>query len=264
MFRGFKIDLNIMENQDFWSLYAIGEKIYQQNSNVSKAILDQFVRKAHVLDGSAMQNEWFPQVEADVFISHSHKDKNLAIVLAGWLQTHFHLTSFIDSTIWGYSNRLLKSIDDEYCWNPDRGVYDYGLRNQSTAHVHMMLSTALSMMIDKCECLFFLNTPNSIKSFGSTDKTDSPWIYSEITATQILRQKFPTRITEMMEAFSHFDGLGDIEKSLKITYDVNLTNLVPLGLADLDKWQNSHKKHMHGLDSLYNLFPPVKEESKKV
>ena len=63
-----------------------------------------------------MQANWFPQIKADIFISHSHKDKGLALALAGWLEETFGLTAFIDSCVWGYANKLLKMIDDEYCY----------------------------------------------------------------------------------------------------------------------------------------------------
>ncbi len=41
-------------------------------------------------------------------LSHSHKDKKLAIEFAEWLKKEAGLTTFIDSCILGYSNELLK------------------------------------------------------------------------------------------------------------------------------------------------------------
>ena len=63
-----------------------------------------------------MQANWFPQIKADIFISHSHKDEDLALALAGWLKVSFGLTAFIDSCVWGYANDLLKMIDYKYCY----------------------------------------------------------------------------------------------------------------------------------------------------
>lgn len=34
-------------------------------------------------DASKLQESWFPQVEADIFLSHSHKDEKLIISFAG-------------------------------------------------------------------------------------------------------------------------------------------------------------------------------------
>lgn len=55
-----------------------------------------------------MQSYWFPKINADIFLSHSHKDEKLIIAFAGWLKDTFNLDVFIDSCIWGYSNDLQK------------------------------------------------------------------------------------------------------------------------------------------------------------
>lgn len=52
--------------------------------------------------------------------------------------------------------------------------------------VHMMLSSALSTMIDKCECVFFLNTPSSL---NLNKKTESPWIYYELNIADVVQKK---------------------------------------------------------------------------
>jgi len=44
----------------------------------------------------------------------------------------------------------------------DGKIYDYELRNYTTSHVHMMLSTALTEMIDNTECIMFYNTSLSV------------------------------------------------------------------------------------------------------
>lgn len=56
-----------------------------------------------------------------------------------------------------YYNKLMMNIAKER-WK----TYDYNLRNYTTSHVHMMLATALTEMIDNTECIMFYNTPNSV------------------------------------------------------------------------------------------------------
>src|SRR5690606_26606894 len=84
------------------------------------------------IDGSKLQADWFPNIEADIFISHSHRDKDLAIALSEYLYQNFDLNVFIDSCIWGYSDEHLKIIDDKYCLNSDQTTYNYSKRNYST------------------------------------------------------------------------------------------------------------------------------------
>ena len=113
----------------------------------------------HALDGTAIQNDWFGQVKADIFLSHAHRDEKLVVSLAGWYKEECNVQAFVDSHIWGYANDLLKKIDNKYSRlqynDEDTAAYSYKKRNESTSHVHIMLNTALEQMIDKCECLFF-------------------------------------------------------------------------------------------------------------
>lgn len=149
-----------------------------------------------VLNGSKVQDDWFPALDADIFISHSHKDLDLANALAGWIYETFRLKVFIDSNVWGYTSDLLKNINDKYSnkrRDSDGGyLYNYDQCNQASQHVNMMLSVALQKMIDKVECVILLNTNNSVTVFEENENcinsTYSPWIYSEIICTQIVRQ----------------------------------------------------------------------------
>lgn len=101
--------------------------------------LDQFFRGTNIIDGKKLQENWFSTDEQfDVFLSHSHKDENLAISLANFLYQKLNLKAFVDSCLWGYSNKLLKEIDNTYCKIPNKSSYFYDKRNYSTSHVHIM------------------------------------------------------------------------------------------------------------------------------
>jgi len=258
MWRGFNLNVELNKDETFKEFHKIGLQQYAADTQQVEFILNTFVNSDNTLDGTAIQNFWFPQIDADIFISHSHKNQDEAIAIAGWLWYNFKLKTFIDSCIWGYSNKLLLILDKKHCWMPQRGVYDYNLRNHSTSHVHMMLSTALTMMIDKCECLFFLNTDDSIKPYAETDKTESPWIYSEIATTKIIEKKDPGRIKELTETYSHFDGVDEIKKGMTMTFDVDLSHLTALSLKNLETWQAQKNNREHSLDTLYRLHPPKK------
>ncbi|WP_204117347.1 hypothetical protein [Paraburkholderia sp. C35] len=222
------------------------------------------------IDAAAIQGDWFGQVDAEVFISHSHSDLDLALSVAGWLSSQFGLSSFVDSSVWGHANTLLKILDKKYCWMDDKGSYDYDSRNRSTSHVHMMLSTALSKMIDRTECIIFLNTPESIVVEDAItevgdEKTGSPWIYAELVASRLIRKKEPVRhpVTE-----SYDDGLmkrqataGTIPIRYAVGEELNL--LTPLSIRDLEVWEahSSNAQVASKLDVLYQI-KPLKNQTK--
>lgn len=139
-----------------------GKEIYEKHEGLSKKSLKSFIYDNGHIDGTAMKSNWFQIENVDVFISHSHQDITKVKAFAGWLYDEFHLTAFIDSCAWGYCDDLLKQIDNDNCKKKDGKTYDYELRNYTTSHVHMMLSTALTEMIDNTECVMFYNTPNAV------------------------------------------------------------------------------------------------------
>lgn len=119
MYRGFNIELNWSKDTSFKYFETIGENLFQSNLQQTKVSLDQFIQTGGKLDGSAIQDFWFPQIEADIFISHSHKDIDTAKALSGWLSEKFGLKTFIDACIWRHSNELLAKIDHQYCLLPE-------------------------------------------------------------------------------------------------------------------------------------------------
>lgn len=260
MFRGFKI--KGVENANKGQFYEIGKKIYEKHKTIVDKKLKDFVNGDNSLDGTKLQSNWFPEIDANVFISHSHIDEDMAVYLAGWLWSNFRITSFIDSLIWGHSDKLLKEIDEDYCLNEDKATYDYNKRNYSTSHVHMMLSTALAKMIDQTECLFFLETPNSIKpSDEIKNKTKSAWIYLEITMTQIVEKRQPKRQILLHET-RKFTSQELKNKSLEINYTLDLDHLTDISSNSLKSWRENKiyfdNDAEKALDAFYKSNPAKK------
>lgn len=259
MYRGF--NLKKINFEDAIILHQIGLSLHEGHKQEVMKVLKNFALNEGVLNGSKMQSDWFPQINSHIFISHSHDDRDTVITLAGWLYKYLGVTAFIDSCVWGNANDLLKLLDDKFCLNDGGKTYNYTKRNYSTSHVHMMLSTALSKMIDKTECLFFYNTPQSISSSSIISKTESPWIYSEITMTQLLRHNMPERIKrKIADADTKTFSKGGVTERLKIEYEVDLTHLVDIDADTLNSWRECGAKGEKALDKLYELMPIKKPE----
>lgn len=257
MYRGFNLKITSELNR---SSLETGRKIKKNNNDNIKKSLDSFLLNNGSLDGSKIMEEWFPEIQSHIFLSHSHQDEEKALIIAGILYEEFNIWTFTDSTVWGYSNDLLKKIDDQYCMNSDGLNYNYDKRNYSTAHVNLMLSTALNKMIDKSECLFFLNSPNSIST--STEigqKTNSPWIFSEIATSKIIRKQTPKRLERKTKLFSTEDVKMMNENALtklNIEYDLELSHLTALSELDLTNWYSTTADSPEiALDNLYEQHP---------
>lgn len=258
MYRGFKLSPITLTQSLQEKYYGVGKEIYDADVNKCINQLVKFMFADSSLDGTAIQNAWFPQVKADIFISHSHADAREAIIFAGRLYNQFKLISFVDSCIWGYADTLLKEIDEKYCKIERTNSYNYNMRNFSTSHIHMMLSAALSMMIDKTECLFFLDSPNSIKLVDGIEKSESPWIYFEIGMSQVIRKKEPIRL--MTESTRNFSEEALLEKAMQIKYTIDSSHLTVLKGNSISTWITEAKGATgdEALDILYKLNPQKK------
>lgn len=228
-------NLNLTQNQidEEYRKYGLDQKIITEEK--THQALDRYLLKDGSLDASAIEEDWFPEISADVFLSHSHVDEKAVINFAGYLYQEFGIMSFIDSTVWGYADNLLKQIDEKYCvkTRDEKGnsTYSYEKRNRSTTHVHLLLQGALAKMINRCECLIFVNTPKSMKIADVQGETctASPWIYSEI----LMASTFPVRPLKeyRTDELTHF--------AAEVTYKIDLTSFMDLAVEDFVKAKNN-------------------------
>lgn len=230
MYTGFNLIIN---NYDFLydnSYYSAGLEIYNKSKTKVYSNLKQVI-KDDIIDGDTLQNMWFPtEIFGNnnfVFISHSHNDEKFAISLAGYLYKKFNILLFIDSCVWGYMDELNKilnncsEIETGYCHNCQCSTFSYNL-----SYVHMMLASALMTMIDKCECVFFLNTPSSI---NLNYKTESPWIYYELNIANTI-QKISRIEKQIMESVFCY--------MRKKVFTPDLENMIKINERILLKWEN--------------------------
>lgn len=241
MYAGFNLTLN---NIDMLNRYEIDEEILyyeyglQLYTDLKKYSLDNLkqILSEDSINGDTLQNMWFPHefsgYDNFIFISHSHNDKDIAIKLAGYLKAKFNICSFIDSCVWGHIDELNKALNDcsqtgsGYCHGCDCNDFSYNL-----SYVHMMLTSALMTMIDKCECMFFLNTPCSI---NINKKTESPWLYYELNVASLIRQK--DKIPKA--ALEH----GLLEFKNKIEFTPNLKEMINITVDDLKNWETKYSR----------------------
>lgn len=255
MLIGFNLELNeyadiFGSRCEYMMLQERGERhLSEQQAKCSLDLETYIMDKA--IDGTKIQNDWFPQINADVFISHSGKDKELAYALAGWLNKNFALKCFVDSAVWGYAPKLLDNMIDKYSektpWEKGGFLYDLKSCIKISEHVNTMLSIALQKMIDKVEAVILLNTENSIRVCmgDSMNQTYSPWIYTEIVCTEIVRQRSLWEYRDYS-----FVGDGAICESEEpesiVNYDISLKHLVLLTVEDLESWLSDYKNREKG------------------
>lgn len=231
-------------------------KFQDGNKEAIRQSLSSYLRDNATLDGTMMMNDCFPQIECDVFISHAHADEKVALTFAGRLWSELGLKSFIDSGVWSNVDDLLDEFEEKF-YHKDSTITDYqGGRNFYASHVNMMLANSLTKMIDKTECLFFLNTPNSLFVQNCDMMTLSPWIHYELTTCKYIRINCPERHKPkiLSERTDSIPKQATYKKP--VSYRLDLSSLTKVTESFIDMWINDSKDRRlnpsEALDDLYN------------
>jgi len=246
MFHGFNLKLDNVNLLGSTTKYS--EELKENKDRMMRSIKSLIESDGSIVADN-INDDWFSGLdEYHVFISHSHKDLKLAEQLANWLYEKFELKSFIDSHVWGYANDLMQELNNEYSKIPNSTTYYLEKTNNVASHVHMMLSSALDTMIDKSECLIFLNTENAINNMNvngenTQNYTFSPWIMSELKTSKLIKRKQDFSRKSMRSKSANF-GLESLSESadLKIRHQAPLGHLISLNEENLHSWDDMSKK----------------------
>lgn len=260
MYKAYMIDENeiseLISNYPEETLYPPIVDTEQLKINLRK-ILFHTQSTNMALKASTLWDSFFPCTDIPVFLSHSSQDKTVVRKLANYLYHEFGIISFIDSDLWGCIQDLQVEIDKQFCLQPGKQhTYDYDERNYSTSHTHMILSYALTRMINQSECFIFLKSDNSVAIDDSIIGTFSPWIFHELITVDTIELTRPDRIDDefaksIESSLKHFS-----EQRLKVQYPIpcrRLLHLSPRMLINLKKLDIADGDWETYLTSLYSF-----------
>ncbi|WRB98815.1 toll/interleukin-1 receptor domain-containing protein [Helicobacter pylori] len=206
---------NLTRNSNDFSMLPIFEldRIAQKIRNILKK---HGSRKDIVLKRNEIKEAFFspfkPQLKnAQVFLSHSHADRNKALEVKNYLENQTKRKVFIDSLFWDYKDDVLNELAE----------YDDISKIEDA--FTLILRESLQDMIEKCPYFVFLQSKNSVSNQGLSQITYSVWIYEELKIANTL-------IADTIIKESHI-------KAMRISYDI--TNLLgrfkPISLDSLCK-----------------------------
>ncbi|WP_000451318.1 toll/interleukin-1 receptor domain-containing protein [Helicobacter pylori] len=164
---------NLTRNSNDFSMLPVFEldHIAQKIRNILKK---HGSRKDIILNHRELQEAFFspfkPQLKnAQVFLSHSHADKNEALKLKNYLESKTNHKVFADSLFWDYKDDVLNKL----------AKYDDNISRIKDAFT-LILRESLEYMIKKCPYFVFLQSKNSVSNQGLSQITYSAWIYEEL------------------------------------------------------------------------------------
>ncbi|NPS34814.1 toll/interleukin-1 receptor domain-containing protein [Helicobacter pylori] len=221
--KAFKVDLDSRENQ-------IILKPNTRHFNNQAHQVDEAAKKIHelikeakcsnddiILNHNEIKEAFFspfkPQLKnAQVFLSHSHADRNKALKVKNYLESETNQRVFIDSLFWDYKDDVLNELAE----------YDDTSKIEDA--FTLILRESLQDMIEKCPYFVFLQSNNSVSFNQDLSRiTYSAWIYEELKIANGL-------IADSARQESHI-------KAMRVSH--NITNLLRrFKLISLDSLSN--------------------------
>ncbi|GAA9085579.1 toll/interleukin-1 receptor domain-containing protein [Helicobacter pylori] len=178
--KAFVVDLDSRENQNILkpSARPFNNQAHQVDEVVKK-IYELIEDAKHpnddiILNHNKIKEAFFspfkPQLKsAQVFLSHSHADKNKALKVKNYLESKTNHRVFIDSLFWDYKDDVLDELKK----------YDNTSKIEDA--FTLILRESLQDMIEKCPYFVFLQSNNSVSCNQDLSCiTYSAWIYEEL------------------------------------------------------------------------------------
>ncbi|GAA9583589.1 toll/interleukin-1 receptor domain-containing protein [Helicobacter pylori] len=214
--KAFKVDLDSSKNQNIIlkpSARPFNNQAHQVNE-VPKKIVEKIYKLIKgakhpnddiILNHNEIKEAFFspfkPQLKnTQVFLSHSHADKNKALKVKNYLESRTKHKVFVDSLFWDYKDNVLNEL----------AKYDDTSKIKDA--FTLILRESLQDMIEKYPYFVFLQSNNSVSNQGLSRTTYSAWIYEELKIAHSIRE---SRLTPMTESWQVFHNISPFLESLE-------------------------------------------------
>lgn len=226
--KAFVVDLDSNKNQIMLkpSTRPFSNQAHQVNEAAEK--IHELIKNAPysndniVLNRNEIKEAFFspfkPQLKnAQVFLSHSHADKNKALGVKDYLESKTKRKVFIDSLFWDYKDDVLNKL----------AKYDDISKIEDA--FTLILRESLQDMIEKCPYFVFLQSKNSVSNQGLSRNqvllkiTYSAWIYEELKIAHSISE---SRLIPMMESMQVFHDISPFLKSFETITLIELSRII--------------------------------------
>ncbi|GAA9060178.1 toll/interleukin-1 receptor domain-containing protein [Helicobacter pylori] len=223
--KAFVVDLDSRENQNILKPSArpfnnqahqvdeVVKKIYELIEDAKHSNDDTILNHSEIKE--AFFSPFKPQLKnAQVFLSHSHADKNKALEVKNYLEskTNHRVRVFIDSLFWDYKDDVLNELEK------------YDDTSKIKDAFTLILRESLQDMIEKCPYFVFLQSNNSVSCNQDLSCiTYSAWIYEELKIAHSIRESRPT---PMMESWQVFHNISPFLESLETITLSKLSHII--------------------------------------
>ncbi|MCQ2783786.1 toll/interleukin-1 receptor domain-containing protein [Helicobacter pylori] len=223
--KAFVVDLDSSKNQSMLkpSTRHSNNQAHQGNEAAEK--IHELIKNAPysndniILNHNKIKEAFFspfkPQLKnAQVFLSHSHADRNKALEVKNYLENQTKRKVFIDSLFWDYKDDILNELAE---YNDISKIKDA---------FTLILRESLQDMIEKCPYFVFSQSSNSVSFNQNLLKiTYSAWIYEELRIAHSISESRPIPMMESMQVFHDISPFLESFETItlkKLSQQINL------------------------------------------
>ncbi len=212
--KAFVVDLDSSENQimlkpsarsfnnQAHQINEVAEKIHELIKNAPYSNDNIVLNRNEIKE--AFFNPFKPQLKTvQVFLSHSHADKNKALGVKDYLENQTKRKVFIDSLFWDYKDDVLNKLAKHDDISKIKDAFT------------LILRESLQDMIEKCPYFVFLQSKNSVSNQGLSRITYSAWIYEELKIAHSISAINESHLIPMMESMQVFHDISPFLKSFE-------------------------------------------------
>ncbi|EMH45415.1 toll/interleukin-1 receptor domain-containing protein [Helicobacter pylori] len=213
--KAFRADLDSNKNQIMLkpSTRPFSNQAHQVNEAAEK--IHELIENAPysndniVLNRNEIKEAFFspfkPQLKnAQVFLSHSHADRNKALEVKDYLENQTKRKVFVDSLFWDYKDDVLNELAKHDDISRIKDAFT------------LILRESLQDMIEKCPYFVFLQSSNSVSFNQNLLKiTYSAWIYEELKIAHSISAISESRPIPIMESMQVFHDISLFLKSFE-------------------------------------------------
>jgi len=246
--------------------YSDSQLTYAKKSDDVLNEVRDYVSKNERIDTNEIMKRMFPIDDPHIFISHKSEHASDAIRLANVLYDKFNIISFIDSQVWHHIDEVSNIINNKISKIREIGdtiTYSHKSTSIVASNMFAMLSSSLFEVMDCSDGFIYIDS-NKNKQIDEIDKgnvkslkTQSPWLFLEMTYASKLRKKMHKRPSMRLAEDAMLKGRVGIESlstRQKIEFDYSKEIIESVTISSIKNAISLPRNNSHPLYNLDNIY----------
>lgn len=257
---------NLQQDLMHYTQYSDSELSYAKKNEDVISEVKRYIDENDKIDTQEIMNKIFPLDEPHMFISHKSEFASHAIRLANILYDKFHIVSFIDSQVWHHIDDVSEMINHKVSKIREDGntiTYNHKSTSIVASNMFAMLSSSLFDVMDCSDGFIYIDSNNEEQSEkinrenARNLRTQSPWIFLEMTYASKLRKKMHVRpdiLAEDAMVIKSTAGTEDYSERRRVSFEYSREIIDSKYISSLNSILSMQGNYIHPLFNLDRIY----------